>query len=99
VNTLSIFDLIKVCAIRPKKWNILSVNYLSETIIKNFIDGLSDAEIVKINALGDEDAFGYICRLYEKSYGTYPSGAGIYLLRTKFNLGTEITNRKYIPNF
>lgn len=75
------------------------MNYLSETIIKNFIDGLNDVEIVKINALNDEEAFEFICRLYEKNYGTYPSGTGIYLLRTKFNLGTEINNRKYIPNF
>jgi hypothetical protein len=72
--------------------------FLAEKIIQNFVEGIDEEDFVTIESLNDEEAFKYICGLYEKNYGIPPSGVGIYLLRTKFKLGSEQSNKKYIPN-
>lgn len=71
--------------------------FLSEGIIDNFIEGLEEIDLLKINSLNEEDAFKYIANLYKKNYGAPPSGTGIYLLRSKFNIGSEEYNRRFIP--
>ncbi len=73
--------------------------FLSEGIINNFIEGLSEEEIDLVNAIEDEEeAYKIIANLYKNTYGVFPSGTGIYLLKSKFGLGTEELNRKYIPS-
>ncbi len=73
--------------------------FLSEGIIRNFIEGLEEEEILNIEAIdSEEEAYKYIASLYRKNYGTDPSGVGVYLLRTKFSLGAEEFNRKFIPS-
>jgi len=76
----------------------IHIMYLSEGIINNFVESLDEAEITQIESLNDQDAYKFIAHLYEKSYGAEPSGAGIYLIRKKFKIGCEETNRKFIPN-
>ncbi|MEY3370341.1 MAG: hypothetical protein RLZZ361_1011 [Cyanobacteriota bacterium] len=72
--------------------------FLSEGIINNFIESIEEADLLQIESFDDETAYKYLSKLYKKAYGAPPSGAGIYLLRTKFNLGTEEFNRRFIPN-
>lgn len=72
--------------------------YLSEGIIDNFIENLDESEVTQIDSLGDQDAYKFIAHLYEKNYGAEPSGAAVYFLRTKFKIGCEESNRKFIPN-
>ncbi len=73
--------------------------FLSEGIIQNFIESIEEEEMLCIEAIeSDDEAYKYIANLYKKSYGVPPSGVGIYLLRNKFNLGSERDNLKYVPN-
>lgn len=72
--------------------------FLSEAIINNFIEGMDEADLMQIESLDDEGAYKYLSKLYKKSYGAPPSGTGIYLLRTKFKLGSEEYNRRFIPS-
>lgn len=71
--------------------------FLSEGIINNFIESLDDADMMRIESLDDTEAYQHIAGLYRKNFGADPSGAAIYLLRTKFNIGNEESNRKFIP--
>lgn len=71
--------------------------FLSEGIINNFIESLNDADMMRIESLDDQAAYQYLVGLYRKNYGADPSGAAIYLLRTKFNIGTEEHNQQFIP--
>lgn len=72
--------------------------YLSEGIINNFIENIDEAEMTQIESLDDQDAYKFIAHLYEKNYGAEPSGAAVYFLRTRFQIGCEESNRKFIPN-
>jgi hypothetical protein len=72
--------------------------FLSEGIINNFIESIEEADLLQIESLDDDSAYKYLSNLYKKAYGAPPSGTGIYLLRTKFNLGSEEHNRRFIPN-
>lgn len=72
--------------------------YLSEGIIDNFIESIDEADMMRIEELSDEDAYKYIASLYKRSYGASPSGTGIFLIRSKFNLGCKDANRKFIPS-
>ncbi len=73
--------------------------FLSEGIIQNFIEAIDEEDMLCIEAIKDEDeVYKYIANLYKKSYGVPPSGVGVYLLRSKFNLGTDKDNLRFIPN-
>lgn len=72
--------------------------FLSEGIINNFIESIDEADMMQIETLDDDAAYKYLSKLYKKNYGAPPSGTGIYLLRTKFNLGSEESNRRFIPS-
>jgi hypothetical protein len=73
--------------------------FLSEGIIQNFIEAIEEEDMLCIEAIkSDDEVYKYIANLYKKSYGVPPSGVGVYLLRTKFNLGTERDNLKYVPS-
>lgn len=73
--------------------------YLSEGIINNFIESIEEEDILTIEEIQtDEEAYAFIADLYKTSYGTLPSGVGIYLLRNKFNLGSEEENIRFVPN-
>jgi hypothetical protein len=71
--------------------------FLSEGIINNFIEAIDDSDMAKIEHLDDNAAYQYLAGLYRKNYGADPSGAAVYLLRNKFNIGTEEFNRRFIP--
>ena len=72
--------------------------YLSEGIINNFIESIDEADMMHIEELDDEKAFDHLADLYKQNYGVDPSGVGVYLLRTKFNLGSEPDNKRFIPS-
>jgi hypothetical protein len=72
--------------------------FLSEGIINNFIESIEEADLLHLESMDDDSAYKHLSNLYKKTYGAPPSGAGIYLLRTKFNLGTEEYNRRFIPS-
>lgn len=73
--------------------------YLAEGIINNFIESIDEEDILTIEEIGnDEEAYAFIADLYKRNYGTLPSGVGIYLLRNKFNLGSEEENIRFVPN-
>jgi hypothetical protein len=73
--------------------------FLCEPIIESFIAGISHEDSLNINVIvDDEEAFEFISKLYERDFGTIPSGVGEYLIRTKFQIGSEEHNRRFVPD-
>ncbi|MCE2928089.1 MAG: hypothetical protein LW817_00475 [Candidatus Caenarcaniphilales bacterium] len=72
--------------------------FLSEGIINNFIESIEEVDLMRIDALEEEEAYKYLASLYKKNYGASPAGTAIYLLRSKFSLGHEDFNKKFIPH-
>lgn len=70
---------------------------LSKRIIQNFIEAMDEEDVMKLESMSDDSAYSYLCKLYESTYGARPSGAGVYLLRTQFKLGTETENQIHLP--
>ena len=72
--------------------------FLAEGIINNFIEAIDESDLAQIEDMNDAEAFEYLAKLYKLNYGALPSGTGIYFLRSKFQLGNEAENMKFIPN-
>ena len=72
--------------------------FLAESIINNFIEAIDESDLAHLEELDDSAAFEYLAKLYQQSYGALPSGTGIYFLRSKFQLGTDDDNLKFIPS-
>lgn len=84
---------------KDKKLGILSlIMFLAEGIINNFIEAMEESDLAHIDDLDDSKAFEYLAKLYKVNYGALPSGTGIYFLRTKFQLGKEEDNMRFIPS-
>ncbi len=73
------------------------IMFLAEGIINNFIEAIDESDLAQIDSLDDEEAFNYLSELYKLEYGAMPSGTGIYFLRSKFQLGQDKDNLRYIP--
>jgi|GEM_PF-3516762 len=71
--------------------------YLTSIIINNFVEAISEEDLMLVESMADETAFEHLSRLYERTYGAEPSGVAVYLLRSKFKIGNELENRCYIP--
>ena len=74
------------------------IMFLAEGIINNFIETIDESDLAHIDELDDDKAFDYLADLYKLNYGVGPSGTGVYFLRTKFQLGSQEDNLKYIPS-
>lgn len=72
--------------------------YLSEGIINNFIESIDESDMMQIEELDDEKAYDHLAGLYKENYGVDPSGVGVYLLRSKFQLGNDMDNKRFIPS-
>jgi len=70
---------------------------LTSIIINNFVEAISEEDLMLVESMADETAFEHLSRLYERTYGAEPSGVAVYLLRSKFKIGNELENRCYIP--
>ncbi len=71
--------------------------FLSNIIINNFVEALEEEDLMLIESMGDESAYEHLSKLYERTYGAEPSGVAVYLLRSKFKIGDESSNRRFIP--
>ena len=72
--------------------------FLAEGIINNFIEAMDESDLAQLEQMDDAQAFEYLAKLYKLNYGALPSGTGIYFLRTKFQLGSEEDNLRFIPS-
>ena len=70
---------------------------MTSIIINNFVEAISEEDLMLVESMADETAFEHLSRLYERTYGAEPSGVAVYLLRSKFKIGNELENRCYIP--
>ncbi len=71
--------------------------YLSSIIINNFVEALEEEDLMLIESMNDEDAYTHLSKLYERNYGAEPAGVAVYLLRSKFKIGDELSNREHLP--
>ncbi len=71
--------------------------FLTNIIINNFVEALEEEDLMLIESMDDENAFNHLSKLYERAYGVEPSGVAVYLLRSKFKIGNELSNREFLP--
>lgn len=71
--------------------------YLAKIIIDNFVESIEEEQLLLMESMNDAQAYAHLSVLYEDAYGAEPSGVGIYLLRSKFKIGSEKSNRRFIP--
>lgn len=64
--------------------------FLVSRIIQSFVETIEEDDMHRIEHMGDDDAMGYLCDLYEDNYAAQPSGVAMFLIKTKFKLAVEV---------